>query len=73
VLLIFLGIILIRELPAYLFLGFWFGFQLLQGGFSLVSPQEGGGVAFFAHIGGFAFGMATVFLFRRRQPLAPRY
>jgi membrane associated rhomboid family serine protease len=73
VLLIFLGIILIRELPAFLFLGFWFLFQLLQGGFSLVSPQEGGGVAFFAHIGGFVFGMATVFLFRQRQPLRPRY
>jgi membrane associated rhomboid family serine protease len=73
VLLIFIGIILIRELPAFLFLGFWFLFQLLQGGFSLVSPQEGGGVAFFAHIGGFVFGMATVFLFRQRQPLRPRY
>jgi rhomboid family protein len=73
VLLIFIGIILIRELPAFLFLGFWFLFQLLQGGFSLVSPQEGGGVAFFAHIGGFAFGMATVFLFRKRRPLPPRY
>jgi rhomboid family protein len=73
VLLIFLGIILIRELPAFLFLGFWFLFQLFQGGFAIVHPQEGGGVAFFAHIGGFVFGMATVFLFRKRRPLAPRY
>ena len=71
--LIFLGIILIREVPAFAFLCFWFLFQLLQGGFSIVSPQEGGGVAFFAHIGGFAFGMAAVFLFRQREPLAPRY
>ena len=72
--LIFLGLILIREVPAFLFLGFWFVFQLWQGGFSLVEPQEGGGVAFFAHIGGFAFGMAAVFLFAdRRRLLRPSY
>jgi membrane associated rhomboid family serine protease len=73
VLLIFIGLIFIRELPAFLFLGFWFLFQLFQGGFSIVHPQEGGGVAFFAHIGGFVFGMLAVFLFRRRRPLRPAY
>jgi membrane associated rhomboid family serine protease len=30
-------------------------------------------VAFFAHIGGFVFGMATVYLFRKRRPLRPAY
>jgi membrane associated rhomboid family serine protease len=72
-LLIFLGLILIREVPAALFLGFWFLFQLWLGGFSLVEPQEGGGVAFFAHIGGFAFGLLAVFVFRRQSPLRPAY
>jgi membrane associated rhomboid family serine protease len=72
-LLIFIGLIFIREVPAALFLGAWFLFQLWLGGFSLVEPQEGGGVAFFAHIGGFAFGLLTVFLFRRRTPLQPAY
>jgi membrane associated rhomboid family serine protease len=72
--LIFLGLILIREVPAFLFLGFWFLFQLWLGSFSLVQPQEGGGVAFFAHIGGFVFGMAAVFLFaNRRRLLRPSY
>jgi membrane associated rhomboid family serine protease len=74
--LIFLGIILIREVPAALFLGFWFLFQLWLGGFSLVEPQAGGGVAFFAHIGGFVFGLAAVFLFAdrdRRRLLRPSY
>lgn len=71
--LIFVLIIFIRELPAWIFLGVWFGLQLWQGGFSLVQPEEGGGVAFFAHIGGFAFGMAAVFLFRIRSPLRPAY
>ncbi|MBA2361148.1 MAG: rhomboid family intramembrane serine protease [Actinobacteria bacterium] len=70
---IFILIILIRELPAWIFLGIWFGLQLWQGGFSLVSPEEGGGVAFFAHIGGFVFGMATVYLFLKRRPLRPAY
>jgi membrane associated rhomboid family serine protease len=61
------------EVPAFLFLGFWFIFQLWEGGFSLVEPQAGGGVAFFAHIGGFVFGAATVRLFMKRPPLQPAY
>ena len=61
------------EVPAFLFLGFWFGFQLWEGGFSLVNPQAGGGVAFFAHVGGFVFGVLTVRLFMVRPPLRPRY
>jgi membrane associated rhomboid family serine protease len=72
-LLIFIGLIFIREVPAAFFLGFWFLFQLWQGGFSLVEPQTGGGVAFFAHIGGFAFGLLAVFVFRKRTPLQPAY
>jgi membrane associated rhomboid family serine protease len=63
----------IVEVRAYLFLGFWFLFQLWQGGFSLVQPDAGGGVAFFAHIGGFVFGAATVRLFMKRPPLRPAY
>ena len=61
------------EVPAFLFLGFWFIFQLWEGGFSLAMPQEGGGVAFFAHIGGFVFGALTVRLFMKRPPLQPAY
>jgi rhomboid family protein len=63
----------LREVPAVLFLGIWFVFQLLEGSTSLAYPTAGGGVAFFAHIGGFVFGMATVKLFQQREPLAPRY
>jgi membrane associated rhomboid family serine protease len=61
------------EVPAFLFLGFWFVFQLWEGSFSLVQPQQGGGVAFFAHVGGFVFGAATVRLFMTRPPLRPAY
>jgi membrane associated rhomboid family serine protease len=63
----------LRDVPAVLFLGIWFGFQLLDGSASIAHPEAGGGVAFFAHIGGFVFGMAAVKLFQQRQPLAPRY
>jgi hypothetical protein len=47
------------QIPAAFFLVWWFVFQLWYGGFSLVEPQSGGGVAFFAHIGGFVFGLLT--------------
>jgi membrane associated rhomboid family serine protease len=64
---------ILLEVPAGLFLGFWFLFQLWEGGFSLVMPQEGGGVAFFAHIGGFVFGAVTVRFWVKRPPLQPAY
>ena len=65
---------LLREIRAVWFLGFWFAFQLWSGNFALKHPEEGGGVAFFAHIGGFVFGLATIYLFAgRRRPLRPLY
>jgi membrane associated rhomboid family serine protease len=70
---IFLLIIFIREFPAWIFLGVWFALHAWSGGFSLIHPQEGGGVAFFAHIGGFLFGMGAIYVFRKRQPLRPAY
>ena len=54
----------IIELPALLVLGFWFVQQALYGYFDLTNPTGGGGgVAYFAHIGGFAFGLLAVKLF----------
>jgi membrane associated rhomboid family serine protease len=63
----------LRELPASLYLGIYFLFQAWQGGFQLLSPPEGGGVAVFAHLGGIVFGLALVKLFASRRPLQPRY
>jgi membrane associated rhomboid family serine protease len=68
---IFIGIILIREIQAYWFLGIWIALQLWSGGLSILSPQSGGGTAFFAHIGGFVFGIATILLVVKRRPTAP--
>jgi membrane associated rhomboid family serine protease len=46
------------RIPAYVFLGFWFLYQLVEGNFGLFSAgANGGGVAFFAHVGGFVFGV----------------
>ncbi|MBS0171086.1 MAG: rhomboid family intramembrane serine protease [Nitrospira sp.] len=61
--------------PAGLVLGFWFVMQVLSGGTSLGS--QGGGVAFFAHIGGFIAGMLLIGLFKRPEvrffaPVRPR-
>ena len=53
----------ILELPAMLVLGVWFVQQAL---FGLRSDRPGGGVAYFAHIGGFVFGLAAIRLFAQQ-------
>jgi membrane associated rhomboid family serine protease len=70
---IFVFFVLLQEIPAWIFLGVWFLFQAWSGGFSLVNPEAGGGVAFFAHIGGFLFGYLAVRLFASRPALRPLY
>jgi membrane associated rhomboid family serine protease len=52
------------RIPAWYFLGAWFLYQLVEANFGLFSATaNGGGVAFFAHVGGFAFGyLVTRFL-----------
>lgn len=57
------------RLPAMILLGFWFILQVVSGLPALVSGPQGGGVAWFAHIGGFAFGFLYFKLTRKR----PRY
>jgi len=64
---------ILREVPAVLFLGIWFAFQLLDGGSSIAHPEAGGGIAFFAHIGGFVFGFLVVKLVQQHRPLAPTH
>ena len=60
---VLLGFIpLFFPLPAVLFAVIWFALQLLQGTSELVSPHLAGGVAWWAHIGGFAFGAAFAFV-----------
>jgi len=57
----------IIELPALLILGFWFLQQVAFGAYGVANPTGGGGgVAYFAHIGGFVFGLLAIKLFASR-------
>ena len=58
------GLIFVHQIPARWLLIFWFAFQLISGAFS--NPAEGG-VAFWAHAGGFVAGMTLIWLFRDRN------
>jgi membrane associated rhomboid family serine protease len=59
--------------PAYFMLGYWILLQLVSGAMSV--GAEGGGVAFWAHVGGFFAGALLSFVFRNREMLArhPNY
>ncbi|MFL6247203.1 MAG: rhomboid family intramembrane serine protease [Thermoanaerobaculia bacterium] len=71
--------ITLRELPAVIILGLWFVLQLFSGVGSLgvTDAEDMGGVAYFAHIGGFVSGMLLIAAFggmrapRRREPPPP--
>jgi membrane associated rhomboid family serine protease len=63
------------EVPSWIMLGVWFALQAVYGAVGLTNPTgAGGGVAYFAHIGGFAFGLLMIrMLVRRRKPAPPPY
>jgi membrane associated rhomboid family serine protease len=64
------------ELPAFVFLFIWFAQQAVFGAIGLTDPTGGGGVAYFAHVGGFVFGLAAIKLFAKRRSAAygqPKY
>jgi membrane associated rhomboid family serine protease len=59
-------LIYLVELPAYFFLGFWFIMQFIEGTLDSLNSHQmvGGGVAFWAHVGGFVAGVALLQVFR---------
>ncbi|NIM95798.1 MAG: rhomboid family intramembrane serine protease [Anaerolineales bacterium] len=60
------------EWPAWTVLGLWFVLQLIYVGLSILGGAEaGGGVAFFAHIGGFIAGLVFTWIFMRLVPQPP--
>jgi membrane associated rhomboid family serine protease len=67
--LFFLFFIFILELPALLLLGIWIFLQFLPAVGQLANPDVGGqgGVAYWAHVGGFVFGLALIKLFAKRR------
>jgi membrane associated rhomboid family serine protease len=62
--LVFFFFITLIELPAFLVLGIWFILQLFSG-VGQIGAEVNGGVAYWAHVGGFAFGLLVGFLLRR--------
>ena len=60
------------ELPAIVMLGIWFAEQAVFAAVGLTDPTGGGGgVAYFAHVGGFAFGALTIRLLATRRRPSP--
>ncbi len=59
------------EWPAFIVLGMWFLLQLVEGFASLGAAYASGGVAFFAHIGGFVAGAVLTFILMMVVPQPP--
>lgn len=66
------GFIGTSTVPASSMLGYWILFQFLYG-FGSLGAALGGGVAYFAHIGGFAFGYLVTRLFFKTKPTSARW
>jgi membrane associated rhomboid family serine protease len=58
--------IFVVKVPAWVWLGLWFLYQLIEANSGLFNAKaNGGGVAFFAHVGGFVFGVLVTAIFAR--------
>jgi rhomboid family protein len=64
-------LVFIVPIPAWVYLGGWFLYQLVESHASLTSGS-GGGVAFFAHIGGFVFGALVTIALRNAHRIYPQ-
>lgn len=61
----------LMEIPAVVFLIIWFFFQFIQG--TMMRDVTGGGVAWWAHIGGFVIGIFLILFFRKPERKQPHY
>ncbi|MEW6532379.1 MAG: rhomboid family intramembrane serine protease [Thermodesulfobacteriota bacterium] len=66
-LLIIFVIIKLVEIPAFVFLILWFVFQFVSGTAQIGAMQETGGVAYWAHMGGFVIGIVLLWIFPKRS------
>ena len=62
----------IVRIPAWVYLGGWFLYQLIEANYRLFGAENGGGVAFFAHAGGFVFGYLVARGLVRAGRIAPQ-
>ena len=63
----------VTAVPAFIAIGLWFVFQLINGLGVLGSGSQAGGVAYAAHIGGFVAGLALITIFAIGRPPASEY
>ncbi len=65
--------IFLVRIPAWIWLGLWFLYQLIEANFGLFNASaNGGGVAFFAHVGGFIFGAVATRVLAGAGRIAPQ-
>jgi len=65
--------IFLVRIPAWIFLGAWFLYQLIEADFGLFNASANGGrVAFFAHVGGFIFGLLIARILIGSGRIAPQ-
>ena len=65
--------VFVVRIPAWIWLGLWFLYQLIEGSFGLFNAHaNGGGVAFFAHVGGFTFGATVTLVLVRMGRITPQ-
>jgi len=63
----------ILRIPAWFFLGAWFLYQLIEANFGMFGAEaHGGGIGFFAHVGGFVFGVVVAMMLVRAGRIAPQ-
>jgi membrane associated rhomboid family serine protease len=68
-----LVVIIPVRVSAWFFLGFWFLYQLYEANFGMLGAgANGGGTAFFAHVGGFVFGALVALLLVNVGRVAPQ-
>jgi membrane associated rhomboid family serine protease len=63
---------LLFQIPAVAFAAIWFGLQILQGTQAVLAPSLGGGIAWWAHVGGFVSGVGLILVLRGRPGQGPR-
>jgi membrane associated rhomboid family serine protease len=65
--------VFVVRIPAWIYLGLWFLYQLIEANFGLFKASaNGGGVAFFAHVGGFVFGYVVARILTGAGRIAPQ-
>ncbi|HJW14170.1 MAG TPA: rhomboid family intramembrane serine protease, partial [Thermoanaerobaculia bacterium] len=59
------------QVPAFIYLGFWFLTQFFSGTLAIATQREVSGIAWWAHVGGFGAGILTFWLFLRPRKSPP--